>query len=280
MLNLGTVEGDQFNRFEFFDEADLDAALARFDELSRPTPRLENAASQMYERFWAHFAARDWASMAEMLTAEIFTDDRRRVVNAGIEHGRDAQIANMRSLAEIGASITVTVMATRGQRLLLSRFRSLNRDLRHGEFDAEMLSIIEVDDDNRMAAGLLFDLDDIDAALEELDARYLAGEAAPHAHTWSAVAGAFAAVNRHEFPELAPDWVNVDHRRAVTVAPGDLTAYLHAAWDQTPDVRIYIEAVHRLSNLGAVVTHAATASTQEGFEAEWRVSPRRSSRAT
>ena len=34
MVDLLTVEGDRISRFEFFDEADLDAALARFDELS------------------------------------------------------------------------------------------------------------------------------------------------------------------------------------------------------------------------------------------------------
>ena len=51
VIALLTVEGDLINRCELFDEADLDAALARFDELSRPAPRLENAASQVYERF-------------------------------------------------------------------------------------------------------------------------------------------------------------------------------------------------------------------------------------
>ena len=59
----------------------------------------------------------------------------------------------------------------------------------------------------------MFDLDDIDAAFEELDARYLAGEAAAHAHTWSVIAGAYAAFNRHELPATTPDWVNIDHRR-------------------------------------------------------------------
>ena len=39
MIDLLTVEGDLINRCEIFDEADLDAALARFDELERPTPR-------------------------------------------------------------------------------------------------------------------------------------------------------------------------------------------------------------------------------------------------
>ena len=65
-----------------FDEADLDAAIARFDQLSRPAPRLENAASQVDERFSAYFAARDWDAMAEMLADDFCSDDRRRVVNA------------------------------------------------------------------------------------------------------------------------------------------------------------------------------------------------------
>ena len=71
-IDLLTVDGDMINRCEIFDEADLDAALARFDELSRPAPRLENAASQVTERFLAHFAARDWDAMAEMLADDIF----------------------------------------------------------------------------------------------------------------------------------------------------------------------------------------------------------------
>ena len=60
-----TVDGDLVNRVEIFDEADIDAALARFEQLSHPAPRLENAASRVYERYWACFAARDWDAMAE-----------------------------------------------------------------------------------------------------------------------------------------------------------------------------------------------------------------------
>ncbi len=51
-----------------------------------------------------------------------------------------------------------------------------------------MLSIVEIDADDRLVAAVLFDDDDIDAAFEELDARYLAGEAAAYAHTWSVIA--------------------------------------------------------------------------------------------
>ena len=46
----------------------------------------------------------------------------------------------------------------------------------------------------------MFDPDDIDAAFEELDARYLAGEAAAYAHTWSVITEAYAALNRRELP--------------------------------------------------------------------------------
>ena len=121
----------------------------------------------------------------------------------------------MRAIADIGTkNVTSTVIATRGERLALSRVRFSGRDQRPEAFHTDVLGIVEIDADDRIAAHVVFDLDDIDAAFEELDARYLAGEAAAHAHTWSVVAGAYAAFNRHELPATTPDWVNIDHRRA------------------------------------------------------------------
>ena len=82
-----------------------------------------------------------------------------------------------------------------------------------------------------MVSRVGFDLDDIDAAFAELDARYLAGEAAAHSQTWSVIARAYTAMNRHELPATTPDWVNIDHRRGIAFAPGDATAYLRASQD-------------------------------------------------
>ena len=79
-----------------------------------------------------------------------------------------------------------------------------------------MLGIVEIDADNRVAARFLFDLNDIDAAFEELDARYLAGEAAAYARTWSVITRTYAAFNRHEFPSTTADWSYIDHRPLVT----------------------------------------------------------------
>ena len=122
--------------------------------------------------------------MAEMLADDFSSDDRRRVVNAGVRHGRDAAIANMRAIADIGfTNVTSTVIATRGERLALTRARYSGRDQGPEAFHAEALGIVEIDADERIAAIVAFDLDDIDAAFEELDARYLAGEAAPPTRT-------------------------------------------------------------------------------------------------
>ena len=132
-----------------------------------------------------------------------------------------------------------------------------------------MLGIVEIDADNRVTGRILFDLDDIDAAFEELDARYLAGEAAAHARTWSVVARECAAFNRREFP--AADPVTIDHRLLATIDENDLHATARATWDLMPDFSIHIEQVHRLSDLGAVLTHHACGTTRESFEAEWRM---------
>ena len=45
--------GDAFSRSELFDETDLDAAIAKFEELHPRTRLLENTASKVAERFLA-----------------------------------------------------------------------------------------------------------------------------------------------------------------------------------------------------------------------------------
>ena len=134
-----------------------------------------------------------------------------------------------------------------------------------------MIYVVETNADDRMSAHVVFDLEDIDAAFEELDARYLAGEAAAHAHKWSVIARAREALVRRELPPTTPDWVNIDHRRGIAFTPGDMTAYFRAFWDVEQDFSTYIEAVHRLDDLGAVFTQVARGTSQEGFDAEWRI---------
>ena len=107
--------------------------------------------------------------------------------------------------------------------------------------------VVEIDADDRMAAVIVFDADNIDAAIAELDARYLAGEAAAHARTWSVISGSYAAINRHEMPLTTPDCVNIDRRREIAMGVGDLIAYISAVPDRDQDSKVYVEAVHRLT---------------------------------
>ena len=269
-IDLFTVDGNNVNRCEVFDEADLDAALAAFDQLSPPAPRLENTASQIADRVMARFTARDWNAATEMVADDFSSDDRRRTVNAGLRRGRDAAMKDAHANADLGAKeVTSTVVATRGERLVLRRARYSSSAQRPEAFYVDALSIYEINADGRLAAAVTFDVEDIDAAFAELDARYRAGEAASHAITWSVITTTYAAFNKHE--RTLPDWVVIDHRPGALFASSDMTASVHAFWDQTPDLRIRIEAVHRLSDFGAVVTHAADGTSPEGFAAEWRM---------
>ena len=271
-VHVLAVEGELFSRSELFDEADLDAAIARFDQLSRPATRLENAASRANERSHAYFAARDWDAIAEIVADDISTDDRRRVVNAGLLQGRDASIESFRWAADLGVThATSDPIATRGERLVLARARYSHSDDQPQPFDVDLLNIVEINADGRIGAVVIFDLEDIDAAIAELDARYLAGEAAAHSRTWSVIMQGYASLNRRELPPTTPDWVNIDHRRGTSIAPGGIPELLTAAWNVTSDLNNFVEAVHRLDNLGGVVTHVANETSQEGFHAEWRV---------
>jgi len=270
LVALFTVTGELISRAELFDETDLNAALARFDQLSRPASRLENTASQVAERFLAQFARHDWDGMTEILADNFSSDDRRGVVGAGVRHGRDAQIADMRAIADLWvANFTSTVMATRGERLVLMRAGLSFRDQGPEAFLTEVLGIVEINADQQMVALVSFGLDDFDAAITELDARYLAGEAEAHARTWSAITRSYDALNRHELPPTTRDCVNIDHRPVVAIEEGVLGASLRAVWDLVPQATICIEAVHRLSDLGAVITHVVFATSREGFDAEW-----------
>ena len=269
---LSTFDGELINRCELYEFADLDAALTNFDELDQATTPLSNTASRVVERYGLSFVARDWAAMAETLADGVVYDDRRRVVNAGVRHGRDVHMADDRAAAEIGAEyVTFDVIAIRGERLALSCVRIINRNTSPGEVAAQILGIAEIDVTNQIAAIVIFDEDDIDGALQELDARYLAGEAAPYERTWSVVLSGYRAFHRHELPATTPGWVNIDHRRVTTMAAGKLLETTSATWDITSDTKIYVEGVHRLNNSGAVLTHVANGTSREGFEAKWRV---------
>ena len=196
-----TVEGDLINRCEVFDEADLDAALARFDELSRPAPQLENAATRAWARVADAFNRRDLEGALALTAADGRYEDRRKGLR-GIEGpARRRTSAQQCSTRPRSWRLEMEPVAIRGSRLALTRGMIPRHRLTPTDRSpVEYLTVTEVSDDDLVHDTVIFDPDDIDAAFAELDARYLAGEAAAHAHTWSVVKQAYAAFNRRELP--------------------------------------------------------------------------------
>ncbi len=177
----------------------------------------------------------------------------------------------MKATADIGnTTVTSTVLATRGQRLVLTVAGYSGVDPGWNAFATELLNVSEIHTDNKLSAMVLFDADDIDAAFTELESCYVAGDGAAYAHTWSIISNAYTALNRRDLPPVTTDFTSIDHRRVAAYAPGDLLAYIHAGWKLEQNISTRIEAVHRLTNFGAVVTHAARGTSQDGFDAEWR----------
>ena len=132
-----------------------------------------------------------------------------------------------------------------------------------------MLVVVEIDADERISANIVFDPDDFEAAIAELDARYLAGEADRTRPRGNGHTGLRRTQPARASPHDAR-WVSVDHRRGRAFAPGDLPAYLDASWELMPQSSLYIDDVHRLNDIGTVITHVGKGTSGEGFVAEWR----------
>ena len=100
-IDMLTVEGDMISRCELFDEADLDAALARFEEL-RPADaaagKRGKPSNRALRRISRPATGTQWRKCWPPTSV---TDDRRRCANAGIRHGRDAEIENARAIADL-----------------------------------------------------------------------------------------------------------------------------------------------------------------------------------
>lgn len=272
LISLMTVRGGLLSRSEVFDEEDLDAAIERFEQLTRPATKLENAATHVADRFLAHFASRQWDAMADMLADGFDGDDRRPVIGSGIRPGRDQQIADLQVIAELwSAQATSTIIATRGSHLALMRLQFLAGEPGPQAFLTEILGVVETNSDDKTVAYVVFGPDDLVAAIAELDARYIAGEAAAHARVWQAIAQVYAAINHRQIPETTADFVDVDHRRLAAIGRGDLKAYLAVAYEDLADSVIYADTVHALNDFGAVLTHVAVGTSRAGFSADWRI---------
>ncbi len=276
-LLIWGVDG-RTSRVELFDPEREADALARFDELTTPpvlTRIVETAATRAIDRFDRAWAARDWQAICALNAPELRYSDRRALMQ--LELDRETFLEFIRPLFEMQASrISQEVLATRGDRLVLTRLHFEGSDGSIGPSETESLTVAEVDDRGNRIALIRFDPDKLDAAYAELDRRYAAGEAAafPHvAETMRAFREAFA---RRDWDALAArmssDLVVDDHRLLGWETVRGADAYvqtLHSLVDLAPDAQARLDHVE-MSQLG-LLWIGAWVGTRDGgaFETPW-----------
>ena len=139
--------------------------------------------------------------------------DRRRTVSGADTTGWDEMIASVRSFADVGfVNLAFESIAVRGDRLQLYRGECSTDDGR----ELVVLCITELDESGLAPYTAWYDEEDLGVALDALDARYVAGEGAEHAHVLRGCGRWHAAIRRDDRPALlaamAPDYTMADHR--------------------------------------------------------------------
>ena len=86
---------------------------------------------------------------------------------------------NIGTIYELDTEIVREELAIRGDQLMLARmeFRI------PGGFESVTIDVVGGDDEGQAAFQVMFDEDQLDAALDELDERWIAGEGAEHEYT-------------------------------------------------------------------------------------------------
>ena len=280
---VGIVAGGQFVRNELYPSDRLEDALRRLDELtsvSGPTPLpvalppsgLENACVRIAVPYQAAFARGDFDTIRSMCTEDVVYDDRRAGL-ANVLHGRDAFVANIEAIATLGAiDTTLDVVAIRGERLSLAKVTWRFEDPSN-EFEVTTLNVVEIDAGGLVTAVVSFD-DHLDAAFDELDARFLAGEAAGSVPVRT-LSDVFRSANAREWDRFAArhaeDVHFIDHRPAgggTIVGRGPYIEYLRGFLALAPRFFMYCTEVIRLSTSAACFRVWGFGTTADGAPVE------------
>ncbi len=202
MVELATVEGDFINRCELFDEADIDAALARFDELSPPTPQLENAAIRARVRVDDAFNRRDLDGFLGVCAPDGRYMDHRKGLR---DEGQVDRAYAHALLFEAPASFRLEIepIAVRGDRLALSRDKFRDTDEADRPIAVEVLGLTVLTDGELISEGVIFDPDDVNGAFGELTARWIASGEVAHPEVIEASHKVNEAYNRHDWNAVA-----------------------------------------------------------------------------
>jgi hypothetical protein len=224
------VAGGSIVGFDGYDEGDgatARAALAARDgtalrssdepAIQRPAPG-ENLATRALQRAVAALNGRDWQGFVDVHAPSFVFIDNRRGVRLR-EEGEERFTTYALFLTFEDFTLERMPVATRGERLVLSRNVVRWKVGAAGPSEVETVAVVECDADGLIVSDTGFDPDEIDTAYALLDARHAEQEAAAAGNlAWRAVQRECDAINRRDWQGLLdmldPGFVQVDHRHA------------------------------------------------------------------
>jgi len=138
-------------------------------------PSMENAVTRLYQPLQGHdWVTRHWEEFVSVHAEDVVVEAR---TPAGLRYrvqGRDAVLAEARSLSEVGLHhLTMEPLDVRGDRLALIRWVNWEAETEHGGGPAsvEQVVVVEADDGGRVSVVVIFDPGAEDLARAELEAR-------------------------------------------------------------------------------------------------------------
>ena len=140
-----------------------------------PSVELDNACVRAIGQLDAAVDREAWDEVEQLFAPDVSVESRRKIV--GFAPGSIFRLANgharQGAIIEIGHGAAPSrVVAVRGERLALTRLEVGTADASPGAPQDEMLQLFGLDDDGRIALQVWFDIEDIDAAIAELDAAH------------------------------------------------------------------------------------------------------------
>jgi class 3 adenylate cyclase/tetratricopeptide (TPR) repeat protein len=189
--------GQRLRSIDFYDLDQLDQAYARYDELvGTVAPAFTNAATRFVDAWVEAWRTNQWQQGDELFAPEFRSHDRRSL--SRLDLSRDEFLRGIQNTAATGVRVEATLLATRGDRLALWQQTIIGTD-----WDMAVVSLVEVDEHGRALTTWTVDEQDVEAAFEELEARFLTGEGAPCAELLEVIARIRHAVNARDEEAIA-----------------------------------------------------------------------------
>jgi hypothetical protein len=267
------------NAFHLFDPGQQAEAFGWFDEADAAGPAPCTAAERVQRRLASVVERRAGDEVDALLAPDVEADDRRpgfRTVHRGAAAVGDI----LRGIIHVGrpTGVAVATVATRGERLALSRVEL------HGESDGgdpvvvEVLSLIETDETGDLVRrATTLEPTAVADAYAILDERFVEGLDPEHRRVAEILRDTLSAFNRRDLDGaaagLAPGLVSVDHRAASggEVRGEDYLALMRILFDLTTSQEGRVLDVVALEPWGAAVRTESRGATLDGGAFEVRM---------